>query len=109
MSPGGLVMIPTMPLVGRLSSRIQARWLAAIGFLITGLALMHMTRIDLQANFTTYMFDNVYVRLGVAFLFIPINTLAYLDVPAGKNNQISSMINMFRTIGPRLALRHCTP
>ena len=84
MSPGGLVMIPTMPLVGRLSSRIQARWLAAIGFLITGLALMHMTRIDLQANFTTYMLDNVYVRLGVAFLFIPINTLAYLDVPPGK-------------------------
>jgi MFS transporter, DHA2 family, multidrug resistance protein len=104
MSPGGLVMIPTMPLVGRLSSRIQARWLAAIGFLITGLALMHMTRIDLQANFTTYMLDNVYVRLGVAFLFIPINTLAYLDVPPGKNNQISSMINMFRNIGASVGI-----
>ena len=104
MSPGGLVMIPTMPLVGRLSSRIQARWLAAIGFLITGLALMHMTRIDLQANFTIYMLDNVYVRLGVAFLFIPINTLAYLDVPPGKNNQISSMINMFRNIGASVGI-----
>jgi MFS transporter, DHA2 family, multidrug resistance protein len=104
MSPGGLVMIPTMPLVGRLSSRIQARWLAAIGFLITGLALMHMTRIDLQANFTSYMLDNVYVRLGVAFLFIPINTLAYLDVPPGKNNQISSMINMFRNIGASVGI-----
>jgi DHA2 family multidrug resistance protein len=104
MSPGGLVMIPAMPLVGRLSARIQARWLAAIGFLITGLALMHMTRIDLQANFTNYMFDNVYVRLGVAFLFIPINTLAYLDVPAGKNNQISSMINMFRNIGASVGI-----
>jgi MFS transporter, DHA2 family, multidrug resistance protein len=104
MSPGGLVMIPTMPLVGRLSSRMQARWLAAIGFLITGLALMHMTRIDLQANFTTYMLDNVYVRLGVAFLFIPINTLAYLDVPPGKNNQVSSMINMFRNIGASVGI-----
>jgi MFS transporter, DHA2 family, multidrug resistance protein len=104
MSPGGLVMIPTMPLVGRLSSRIQARWLAAIGFLITGLALMHMTRIDLQANFTAYMLDNVYVRLGVAFLFIPINTLAYLDVPPGKTNQISSMINMFRNIGASVGI-----
>jgi DHA2 family multidrug resistance protein len=97
-------MIPTMPLVGRLSSRMQARWLAAIGFLITGLALMHMTRIDLQANFTTYMLDNVFVRLGVAFLFIPINTLAYLDVPPGKNNQVSSMINMFRNIGASVGI-----
>jgi DHA2 family multidrug resistance protein len=32
-------------------------------------------------------------------MFIPINTLAYLDAPPGKNNQISSMINMFRNLG----------
>src|SRR5580658_4272473 len=99
LSPGGLVMILTMPLVGRLSSRVQARWLAATGFLITGLALWHMTQLDLGANFWTYTRDYVYQRLGVAFMFIPINTLAYLNVPPGKNNQISSMINLFRNVG----------
>jgi MFS transporter, DHA2 family, multidrug resistance protein len=104
LSPGGLVLIVTMPIVGRLSSRVQARWLAATGFLITGLALWHMTRLDLQANFNTYTLDYVYQRLGVAFMFIPINTLAYLDVPPGKNNQISSMINMFRNIGASVGI-----
>jgi MFS transporter, DHA2 family, multidrug resistance protein len=103
-SPGGLVMIVTMPMVGRLSSRVQARWLAATGFLITGLALWHMTRFDLQANFGTYMWSYLYQRLGVAFMFIPINTLAYLDVPPGKNNQISSMINMFRNLGASIGI-----
>src|SRR5260370_37119844 len=63
-----------------------------------------MTRLDLQSNFNTYMLDYVYQRLGVAFLFIPINTLAYLDVPPGKNNQISSMINMFRNIGASVGI-----
>ena len=104
LSPGGLVMIVTMPIVGRLSSRVQARWLAATGFLITGLALWHMTRLDLQANFNTYTLDYVYQRLGVAFMFIPINTLAYLDVPPGKNNQISSMINLFRNLGASVGI-----
>jgi MFS transporter, DHA2 family, multidrug resistance protein len=104
LSPGGLVLIVTMPIVGRLSSRVQARWLAATGFLITGLALWHMTRLDLQANFGTYMRDYVYQRLGVAFMFIPINTLAYLDVPPGKNNQISSMINLFRNLGASVGI-----
>jgi DHA2 family multidrug resistance protein len=99
LSPGGLAVMVMMPIVGQLSAHVQARWLAAIGFLITGTALIHMTRIDLQANFMTYMVDYVYQRLGVAFLFIPINTLAYLDVPPGKNNQISSMINLFRNVG----------
>jgi DHA2 family multidrug resistance protein len=104
LSPGGLVLIVTMPIVGRLSSHVQARWLAATGFLITGLALWHMTRLDLQANFGTYMRDYVYQRLGVAFMFIPINTLAYLDVPPGKNNQISSMINLFRNLGASVGI-----
>jgi MFS transporter, DHA2 family, multidrug resistance protein len=104
LSPGGLVLIVTMPIVGRLSSRVQARWLAATGFLITGLALWHMTRLDLDANFGTYTRDYVYQRLGVAFMFIPINTLAYLDVPPGKNNQISSMINLFRNLGASVGI-----
>ena len=104
LSPGGLVLIVTMPIVGRLSSRVQARWLAATGFLITGLALWHMTRLDLGANFGTYTRDYVYQRLGVAFMFIPINTLAYLDVPPGKNNHISSMINLFRNLGASVGI-----
>jgi MFS transporter, DHA2 family, multidrug resistance protein len=104
LSPGGLVLILTMPVVGQLSSRVQARWLAAIGFLITGLALWHMTRLDLDASFSTYTFDYVYQRLGVAFMFIPINTLAYLDAPLGTNNQISSMINLFRNVGASVGI-----
>jgi DHA2 family multidrug resistance protein len=37
-------------------------------------------------------------------MFIPINTLAYLDVPPGKNNQVSSMVNMFRNIGASVGI-----
>jgi DHA2 family multidrug resistance protein len=108
LSPGGLVMIVTMPIVGQLSSRVQARWLGATGFLITGIALMHMARLSLQASFSTYMLDYVFQRLGVAFMFIPINTLAYLDVPPGKNNQISGMINMFRNVGASVGISMVT-
>jgi DHA2 family multidrug resistance protein len=91
-----------------LSSRVQARWLACIGFAIVGLALLHMTRLDLQANFNTYMLDYVYQRLGVAFMFISINTLAYLGVPPGKNNHVSSMINLFRNIGASVGISMVT-
>jgi MFS transporter, DHA2 family, multidrug resistance protein len=75
---------------------------------VSELALWHMTRLDLQADFGTYMRDYVYQRLGVAFMFIPINTLAYLDVPPGKNNQISSMINLFRNIGASVGISMVT-
>jgi MFS transporter, DHA2 family, multidrug resistance protein len=108
LSPGGLVLSVTMPIVGQLSSRVQARWLASIGFLIVGLALLHMTGLDLEANFSTYVLDYVYQRLGVAFMFISINTLAYLGVPPGKNNHVSSMINLFRNIGASVGISMVT-
>jgi MFS transporter, DHA2 family, multidrug resistance protein len=108
LSPGGLLMIVTMPIAGQLSSRVQARWLAAAGFLLTGLALWHMTRLDLQASFSTYTLDYLFQRFGVAFMFIPINTLAYLDVPPGKSNQISSIINLFRNLGASVGISMVT-
>ena len=104
LSPGGLVVMVTMPIVGRLSSRVQARWLAATGFLIAGLALWHMTRLDLQADFNTYMLRLRLPTYRCCLHVHSINTLAYLDVPPGKNNQISSMINLFRNLGASVGI-----
>jgi len=41
----------------------------------------------------------IYQSVGLAFLFIPINTMAYVGVPAEKNNQVSGMVNLTRNIG----------
>ena len=88
-----------MPLVGLLVSRVDARWLIAFGFLISALALYHMTVIDQQIDFRTAMMLRVYTACGLAFLFVPLNTIAYTGVPAEKNDDVSSMINLARNIG----------
>ena len=99
LSPGGVAVMIMMPIVGRLVSRFQARWLVAFGFVSTGLALFYMTNLNLGVDFKTLVIYNIVIRIGVAFLFIPINTLAYIGVPPERNNQVSSMVNLFRNIG----------
>ena len=42
--------------------------------------------------------------LGLAFIFIPSNTLSYVGVPREKNNQISSMISFVRNIGGSIGI-----
>jgi DHA2 family multidrug resistance protein len=37
--------------------------------------------------------------LGFAFLFVPIQTLAYSDLPPGKSNKASALINLMRNLG----------
>src|SRR5262249_39068432 len=52
-SPGGLVIMATMPLVGYAVSRMDARWLIAFGLATTSLALIHMTNFTLGVDFRT--------------------------------------------------------
>ena len=37
--------------------------------------------------------------VGLAFLFIPINTLVYAGVPPEKNNAVSGIVNLSRNMG----------
>jgi MFS transporter, DHA2 family, multidrug resistance protein len=99
MSPGGLVLIAIMPLIGMLLSRVQARWLIAAGFVISAWALYQMASIDPQIDFWSAMMYRIYQSLGLAFLFIPINTIAYFDIPQEKSREVSSMVNLFRNLG----------
>jgi len=50
-------------------------------------------------DFRTAATARVLQTLGLAFLFIPINTVAYAFLPPGKNNAASGLINLFRNIG----------
>jgi len=99
LSPGGMTLLVMMPVVGWLSSRYQARALIAFGFAATAIALIHLTGLNRTVDLRTLAVDNIYVRVGLAFLFIPINLLAYLEVPPEKTNQVSSMLNLFRNLG----------
>ena len=98
-SPGGLVILVFMPLVGALLGRIDARWVIVIGFGISALSIYHMTGIDLQMSFGHGMMLRIYQSIGLAFLFVPLNTIAYVGVPAESNDQVSGLINLMRNVG----------
>jgi MFS transporter, DHA2 family, multidrug resistance protein len=99
LSPGGLAILVMMPVVGTLSGKIEARWLAGVGFAISALAFFHMCGLNLQIDFRTAMTYRIYQSIGLAFLFIPINTAAFASATGENSNQISSIVNLCRNIG----------
>jgi DHA2 family multidrug resistance protein len=99
LSPGGFGIMLLMPVVGALVSRVDARYLIAFGLGVCGLALLGMTRFDADVDYGTIAWMRVYQSCGLAFLFIPINTVAYLGMPPEKSNNASAIINMMRNIG----------
>jgi MFS transporter, DHA2 family, multidrug resistance protein len=102
---GGFIMMLTMPISGALVSRMDARRVMCAGFTITAVALFYMsTHLVLGMDFTTAAMLRIYQTLGLAFIFIPSNTLSYVDIPVEKNNQVSSMINFVRNIGGSIGI-----
>jgi DHA2 family multidrug resistance protein len=105
LSGGGLTMMVMMPIAGILVSRFDPRYMIAAGFAMTAAALWHMsTHLTLQMDFGTAAMLRVYQTIGLAFIFIPSNTLAYVGVPRNKNNQVSGMNAFIRNIGGSIGI-----
>jgi DHA2 family multidrug resistance protein len=62
-------------------------------------SLFHMAGFDLLIDFRTAATARVFQAVGMAFLFVPINTAAYAFLPRDKNNAASGLMNLARNIG----------
>jgi DHA2 family multidrug resistance protein len=99
-SAGGICLLIEMPIMGTLTTKIQARHLIAFGWICLASAMYYSTRqIDLTMSFNTALWLRVDQVFGMGFLFVPITLAAYIGVPPEKNNAVSGMVNFMRNIG----------
>ncbi len=97
--PGGFLLMMLMPLVGFMLSRFDPRKMMTFGLVTLSFSLFHMTSFDLGVDFRTVVFARMLQTMGLAFLFVPINTAAYAFLPKEKNNAASGLMNLARNIG----------
>ena len=87
LSPGGLLIMVCMPLVGLMLSRgVQPRYMIMFGLLVSASGLLVMSGFNLEISFRHAVWARMVQAAGLAFLFVPINTVAYAYLPPGKNN-----------------------
>ncbi len=98
-TPGAFAVMLLMPLVGWLLRHVQPRLLIGIGLLIEGAALEYLSGIDTNVSYSHLMWCRVFQASGIAFLFVPFTTVAYVGLPARKNNEASALINLMRNLG----------
>lgn len=99
LSPGGIATLVFLPVVGRLVSKVEARWLVAFGLAVAAIGLFQMAGFNSQIDFRTAMIARIVQSTGLAFLFVPLNTLAFSFIPKEKINRATGLINLARNIG----------
>jgi DHA2 family multidrug resistance protein len=100
LSAGGLVLLCEMPIMGQLTTKIQARYLIAFGWFALSIAMFYSTRrIDLQVSFHAAVWLRIAQVIGLGFLFVPITLVAYVGIPPEKNNSVAGIANFMRNMG----------
>jgi DHA2 family multidrug resistance protein len=109
LSPGGLLIMCLMPMVGTMVSRVDPRYMIAFGFGVTSLSLYVMTTHLYQGmDFKTAVLLRMFQSVGLAFLFVPINTLVYSGIAPEKSNSVSGIVNLSRNMGGDIGIAFVT-
>jgi MFS transporter, DHA2 family, multidrug resistance protein len=100
LSAAAVILLIELPLVGRLTARIQARYLMAFGWALLTVAMFFSThRIDLQISFASATWLRIAQYVPIGFIFIPATMVAYLGLPQEKSNAVAGLVNFVRNMG----------
>jgi DHA2 family multidrug resistance protein len=97
-----------MPVVGILLSKIEARWLIIFGLITSSVGLFLMSRWNTQINFGQAVNARMVQSFGLAFLFVPINTVAFSFIAKASTGYATGLINLARNIGGSSGIAMCT-
>jgi MFS transporter, DHA2 family, multidrug resistance protein len=104
LSPGGLVIMVMMFVVGPLTGKVQPRYLIAVGAAITALSMFDLTWVTSDVGFWFFAISRILLGFGLPLLFLPIMTASYDGIPPSKTDQASALINVARNTGGSIGI-----
>jgi DHA2 family multidrug resistance protein len=85
LSPGAILVALLIPLVSRLLlPRVQTRFVVLFGFVCMAGALYYSSLLSRQVDFDTLALMRMAQTFGLAFLFVPISSIAYPPCPGRR-------------------------
>jgi DHA2 family multidrug resistance protein len=108
LSPGGIAVILLIPIIGQLMRVIQTRFIVAAGFFVMGCAFVYSSGLAVNIDFKTLIIMRSAQTAALAFLFVPISTIAYATLPRELNGDATALFTMFRNIGGSIGVSVAT-
>ena len=104
LSPGGIAVIILIPFVQWLMGIISVRSVIALGFAFLGGALFYSAHLLPTLDFRHLVLFRISQTACLAFLFVPLSTVAYSTVPKYLNADASALFSMSRNVFGSLAI-----
>jgi MFS transporter, DHA2 family, multidrug resistance protein len=96
LAPVGVLAIVLLPAVGKMSHKVDPRYMSTFAFLTFGLVLWMRSLFNTQADVETLLIPTIVQGIGMAFFFIPLMTLILSGLPPERIAAASGLSNFAR-------------
>jgi DHA2 family multidrug resistance protein len=99
MAPGGMATLITMPFVGAALAKRDGRKIVFIGLLLGATSMFIMQGLNLQGSFWNYTWPRIVLGVGLAMIFVPLNTVTLATITREEMGNATGMFSLLRNIG----------
>jgi DHA2 family multidrug resistance protein len=99
MVPRGLGVVVTMPIANRLMGKVDARHMTCFGYLVASVAIWTMSQWSLEMDRWPIVWSSFLQGLGLGFIFMPMNMVAFATLEPQYRPDGSSLLNLMRNLG----------
>jgi MFS transporter, DHA2 family, multidrug resistance protein len=104
LSPGGIVTMLMMFVVGRLSGKVQPKYLIAAGAIACALSMYDLTNTYGDLDFWFFARSRLLLGVGLPLIFVPIMAASYDGIPAARTDDASALMNAARNSGGSIGI-----
>jgi MFS transporter, DHA2 family, multidrug resistance protein len=104
LAPGGLVTMVMFAVVGRLSAKVQPKYLIIVGAVFAALSMYVLTNVYADLGYWFFAQSRIWLGVGLPLIFTPITAASYDALPPGKTDQASAMLNAARNTGGSIGI-----
>jgi len=99
LAPGGVGNLFSLVIAGRLITRMDQRWLLALGCILNAYAVYVMSEVTLGMDYWSLAWPRFIQGAGVGFIFVPLNTVALATIAREKMGNATAALNVVRNLG----------
>jgi DHA2 family multidrug resistance protein len=108
MAPRGLGSFIGMPIVGAIIGKVDQRKMLVVGLVGSGLSLMALSRINLNAGYWDLFWPQFLQGIFMAMLFIPLTTITMDPIRKEEMGNATSLFNLMRNLGGSVGIAAAT-
>ena len=104
LAPRGLGTMIAMLLVGRLSGRVDPRYMLLFGMLLTAYSMWEMTRFTTEVSRGAIIGTGMVQGFGLGFIFVPLTTISFSTLAPHYRNEATALFSLVRNIGSSIGI-----